>query len=352
MSKPIVVLLHGMGTHTSDSFKNEVLEALNPASLLYPMIGGKFSDLVEIISIGYDDIFNSIREKLANNAGTTEERLTSFVDHDHLPGLIGKINQFENKLNNDEFFYTHWLDALLYRTYFGELVRLKVGSKIVETIHKANSEQRPVHFIAHSLGTAVLHDTLNSVYAKEQGTTNQLDREENPVNAIYMIANLARLVGGGEDPYTSVVNPGTKGMCARLINVHHRMDPFTIPRPYKPPLDGSWIPNHLVQYRLYQDIELTNITQLNIHDIAHYCQDPNLYFDIFESILGFIASDTDRDKGQKEYERVTIRGKVEDLKSSLKEINFRESDSLETVINKWDEFISFLKSMTDESIKL
>ena len=58
--KPTLIVVHGMGIHTGQSFHKEITEALDYALSLYPNWNGKkINDLVNIVPFGYDDIFNS-----------------------------------------------------------------------------------------------------------------------------------------------------------------------------------------------------------------------------------------------------------------------------------------------------
>ena len=75
--------------------------------------------------------------------------------------------------NAGEFFWTHVLDVVLYE-YIADFtipIRESVALQIAKAWHQAdidNDERTVVHFVSHSLGTAVLHDSIG-VLASDPG---------------------------------------------------------------------------------------------------------------------------------------------------------------------------------------
>lgn len=69
--KQVLILLHGMGKHTAESFRQEVVDASNNALSRYESYRPvKFEDKVDIHSIGYDHFFESLREKMASSGSS------------------------------------------------------------------------------------------------------------------------------------------------------------------------------------------------------------------------------------------------------------------------------------------
>ncbi|MCP4390214.1 MAG: hypothetical protein GY802_18115, partial [Gammaproteobacteria bacterium] len=76
---------------------------------------------------------------------------------------------FEASLDSDDVIFTHWLDVILYKLYFGEVVRIHVARKLGDIIAKNSTSE--IHILSHSLGTAVTHDTLSKIYNNDTLTT-------------------------------------------------------------------------------------------------------------------------------------------------------------------------------------
>ena len=292
MSKPIVVVIHGMGVHTKDSFKKEIQTPLDNASERFVSID-KFSDTFEVISIAYDEIWNEIREKLADNAGSISDSLSGITDQGNLAAIATKLTSIEAKFNDDSFLYTHVLDVILYKTFYGERTRVHVAKELVKAIRKANDTNRPIHIIAHSLGTAVIHDVLHKIFENEHTgdipsdlgiDTPNLDPLENQLYSLYMVANVSCVVDGSVDAHKSAVRPGAKKLCGQMINVHHKFDPFTLVKSFVRERSDGWINEQDWDDQIYRDIQTRRVLQVNIHDIGHYLNDPLVYQDIFNTM--------------------------------------------------------------------
>jgi len=76
MSKQTLILVHGMGQSTPDSFKAEFTNGIHKAFELYPKLSGRsVEEYVDIVSIGYNHIFDSKRKQLAKKAEPVEKFL-------------------------------------------------------------------------------------------------------------------------------------------------------------------------------------------------------------------------------------------------------------------------------------
>jgi len=352
MVKPLFLAVHGMGDHTAKDLKENVLTPLDKATEYYSSLE-KFSDSVEFVPITYDEEWNEIRKRLADNAGTVEERLSGLGG---AAQIANKLNEFEAKFGKDSFFYTHWLDVILYRTFYGEMVRVKVAKAILDNLIKAKSEQRPIHILAHSLGTAVVHDTLHKLYqndftqkekAKAGLDKHQVDPEENQLDSIFLIANVSRIVGGGKDPYQSVVKPGTGGICHQMVNVRHVLDPFTLPKPFNPPVNGSWVPTPDLANKVFRLIETKAVTDFNVHSLSHYLSNPSVHDDVFSTVFGrkFKPTSEEKEKARRDFDGTTIQGGFEKVKAAADALDIKNADSIEQFVEEGEKFLQQLKSL-------
>lgn len=299
MSNPVVILVHGMGdfsaprfrTHQRGSFGTDCISALNTALQFYPSLRTlSIEEKVNFVEIHYNHIFDTLRQEMADNGSTLRDWLQGAGATGALgkvPGFIQAALNFEASLGEDDFFYTHWLDVVLYKTYFGEFVRAHVARQLGEIIARNNALS--IHILAHSLGTAVVHDTLSKVYGgayEEEEEVAMLSPDTNKLASVWQIANVSRLANSVlpvADPYRSLVRPGAGGVTATMMNIHHKFDPFTWIRKFSRTNDGRWVPRNVYQ-RDYLDIETADITEVNTHSVKQYLLDPAVHAYLFKRL--------------------------------------------------------------------
>ena len=355
MTEPLILAIHGMGNHDEKDLEKNILEPLNNAAKHFSSIK-KFSTADNFVPIIYDNLWNEIRTKLANNAGPIAKRLEGLPD---AAKIAAALTDFEANLNDDEFFNTHWLDVILYRSFFGERVRVKVARAILENLIKAKSEQRPIFMFAHSLGTAVLHDTLHKLYLKDFSNEDQkeigLDKhqvepEENQIDGIFMIANVSRIVGGGKDPYQSIVKPGAGGICVQMVNVRHDLDPFTVPKQFNPPLDGSWVPKSDLDDDVYRLIKTNEIIDLNAHSLSQYMSNPAVYEDIFTSVFGrsFKPTIPEKNTANAEFKSKTVQGGFDKVKAAADAVDFKNIETIKQFVTEGEKFLEQIKKLKED----
>ena len=132
-----------------------------------------------------------------------------------LPAVVDRINQLEATLSKDSFFTTHWLDVILYYlTLLCEPVRLKVAEVVAARIAEVGGAN--VHVLAHSLGTAVVHDALAKTYGPDNLTAStgkvlNLSPIEHRLGGVHMVANVSRALQTFVKVGSSIVRPGELG---------------------------------------------------------------------------------------------------------------------------------------------
>jgi len=355
-SKPIVVLIHGMGTHTAPkpnsnvrgSFGKECIDTFNKALQMYPALkAGKIEDKVDFVEIHYNHIFDNMRKEMAENGQKFNDLLQGAGLLANVPDLVKKVIELESSLDQDKPLYTHWLDVIFYKLYFGEVVRVHVAEKLAEIISKNGTKN--VHILAHSLGTAVIHDTLSKLY--NQGYADNDDIADlSPVthklSSLWQIANVSRLANSVmpvADPYKSLVKPGSTGCTSTMMNIHHKFDPFTLPKKFARSDNGKWVPPNVFKNK-YLDVETSVITQLNTHSITQYLHDPSVHLYLFNTLGIKMPPKSQRDKAIDDYNNLVIDNAEAKIKKKLNGLVKTNSATLKDYIDAANRLMKFIES--------
>lgn len=340
MSKPKLILVHGMGQHTAESFKKEFNETCKQAFNLYPGYTDKSAeDYVDLVPVGYNDIFDKFRKQMADRSKPVLQRLGQ------IPGMGGdltktvkEIESIEKGINDDDFFQTHWLDVIFYRfTTLGENVRIRVGKAIAEAIATANGGSSQVHVLGHSLGTAVVHDTLAKLYSDhyQLGDNENLDVVMHKLGSLHMLANTSRVLESFVKVERSVVKPGPGGCVAKYTEHRHKLDPITWARPFDPTDNGNWISNDSWFFGRYQLIQPTSVTNQhgNTHSIKHYVFNPLVHLHLFETVFGISMTDKAVQKGHERFIDKTLGGVADNLVQKLSKLKEKNLESVKGVLD-------------------
>lgn len=359
MSKPLIIAVHGSGQHTKAGFAEQISTPLDKASKAFASLGASFSNHFDIEVVEYNSIFDRIRTQLAEDASTLSAKFPKF---NQVPGLIQKITDLGGSFSQDNFFYTHLLDVLLYKSLYGQEVQVRVAKQILQLM--TEHVGRPIYFMAHSLGTAVLHDTLHKLYSNQFSQSEQaeisqqlpyrsLNANEFPIAAVIMLANVSRLIGAGQNPYQSKVKPGTDGICQRFINCRHVLDPFTMIKRFEP--SAGWDNSPFVAFR---QVVIQGVGQVNVHEIEHYLQDPKVFQAIFKVLYNGRFNPTPTESAAVAAAHQTVQGNFSRLVTSLKEaevgISFNpagddviaiDREDIDDIIMQINTLVALLKSL-------
>lgn len=351
-AKSLVLLVHGMGNYPPGSFKAEFIQAANASLQQFQAHkNDKIEDLVELVEINYDGFFNEMRAKMADQASSISERLQGIGALTGLswgPDLVLKLTSIESKFGDDAFLYTHLLDVFFYASLLGAKVRVDVAKQLSGII--AKYPDRKIHIVAHSLGTAVVHDTLALLYRGDfqaNDSIADLNTVTHRLKSLWMIANVSRLISSVNnitDTYTSTVNPSAQGCLDFFYNVRHELDPFTWPAKFDPKDDGSWIPSDDFDLG-YQLLETTVITQLDTHDFSAYIRNPKVSIRLFGRLINFKSDLSEVTAVLEAYQKMDIAGAYQELKESLEEINLRDKGSIKAYIAIGKEFKKLTKQL-------
>lgn len=356
MAKIALLLLHGMGSFTAPSadgdgkpsrgsFAQEFEKASTTALQRYKNHKTEMLEkYVDIHELNYDTWFDKMRTEMANRAKSMNDRLGAVAGVYGVSfgsDLAGRLTQLEDDFGDDSFFYTHWLDVIFYTTMLGAKVRVDTGLKIAELVQKYGTGN--VHVMAHSLGTAVLHDTLHLLYRPESDPNDEipdLDLTNQKLGSVWMVANVSRLVNAFtslSDPLKSVVKPGDDGCTRRFYNVRHKVDPFTWLSRFNPSNNGAWV-SETIYSRFYGNIVTDLVVEANTHSFTQYLEDPKVAELFLYRIIPLKTDTQEMEKIRLDYSAKAIKGAYAALEESFHNLSVKD-------IQSWREFLQAGKAL-------
>jgi hypothetical protein len=304
----VLVLVHGMGEH-APGWSADIVAKLDAVAAQYPAFtsGARFSQRLIIEEIVYDDVLATIvagwgRDALAlgdwaKAAGRPLPKLVSWLRSPLPPNVEG-------------FFWTTAIDPLLYRGFHlvRDQVRARVTKQIADVAKRAMQDgAAEISVLAHSLGTAVTHDSLDALGRKPFEHNEVLTAKRWQFANLFMLADvcqLARNLVADIDYFASLVRPTTAGTaddtyCQFFLNAWHRDDPFVVVAPFRPTTWG----------RNYVPIgPLEHFHQANVHGYTHYLDHPLVHVPIINGALGdLVISDADQAKVLSSYPMTSSR---------------------------------------------
>lgn len=352
MSKNQLLVLHGMGQHTSETFKKEVVDSLKSALKLYPSLKDVDPEAnTEIIGIGYNNIFEQQRSRMADRSKSVQARLAEIpgMKEDLIQSVFTEIQSIEQGIKDEEFFQTHLVDVLMYRfTTLGEHIRIKVAEKIAHAVASVMGGSQNVHILAHSLGTAVLHDTLAKLYTNSwHDQSKDLSVRNNKLGSVHMVANTSRILESFIKVSASVVKPDKTGCTTLYREYRHKYDPITWPRAFNPTDNGNWISNERWHFGFYKLIELTAITsqQGHTHSIQHYIQNPLVHLSLFKEVLGIELSDDQIEQGHQIYIDSTLAAVADELQEKMEQLKELNLENLGGLLKTAETLKSYIESL-------
>ncbi|MCG7928977.1 MAG: hypothetical protein N0E44_02880 [Candidatus Thiodiazotropha lotti] len=329
MSKKLVILVHGMGNHPKGSMIKEFKKALSDRAKAFGIIEQSYFSKADHKEFNYSEYFDLLRKQFADNAEARKKGFKYLTGKGFEEKLLLQLTNFESKLSKDEFFYTHWLDVVLYSTmYFGEKIRLD----FIDFFDKQRKKygHSNIHLISHSLGTAVAHDSLAKYYRTESDPFDNIpDLKTGDFNiaSIWTFANVTRMVNrlnNLTDPIQSTVVTGTDGCSSNFANIRHKYDPFT------------WFLTYNRRMSNYYSVVPTLIRNVNTHDFYEYITEPRVARAMLNLIYEQSITDTQFEKGVSEHKEGTLKEEAKELRDLLKSIWEKPSlDSVKDVVKQF-----------------
>lgn len=289
-NRAVVLLVHGMGTSSRGDFKKEFIRAVTDGAASFGLGNVDVASAVDYQEFNYSGFLDGVRKQFADNAEARRKGFGYLTGKGFEEKLVTQLTTFEKNFGKDEFFYTHWLDVVLYGTmYFGEVLRLEFIKTFEKLLTKYKS--RNIHIVCHSLGTALVHDSLAKYYRAESTPYDDIpDRPLGQFNiaSLWTLANVSRLLNmlnGLQDPLISTVQTGNGGCVNRFVNAHNKFDPIT------------WFKTYNRQMQDIVDVEIETIRNVNTHDFYEYVTEPRIARGLLQIVYGVNVSTAQFNKG-------------------------------------------------------
>lgn len=344
MAKHKIFLVHGMGDvaeNWSDEIQTLIRNLYGSYSSLTDIV--EFDDKFDFVPVYYNDCFDKRRKEWAKNADDVIKLLGD-------GGLDKATRDVLEKAAvapaGDSFFDTHILDVLMYRFLkpVAELVRNRVATRMSGVLDSIPGT-KDWSIVAHSLGTAVTHDTLHAMYTNSQPGIPRLTPGDTRPKLLMTVANVSRVLETDADVYTSNVCPTrnpAKGYCEYFINAHHEWDPFLTVKRFAPADDWPSAADH----KRYVDVKTNAFQKANVHAFDHYLLNPKVHGALFRGLTFKEAiSQSELDDAITKYEASTPIGAFDDLRKKLKDVRPAEEASWKQVVQSWSTFLNLVENL-------
>jgi len=278
--KHVVFLVHGVGRHAEGptgtgsrtAWANDVVAALEAAATSYP---GFRKSQWKLVPILYDDVFfhhltkwDALAKALKD---TPAASVASWMTGAPEPG----------------FLWDAVADVILYRAFpeVREHIITTVASQIAQEITDGGTARCDYSIVAHSLGTAVAHDTVQKLATVGiNGNTVMLARNFS-LNTFCALANVSRLVWATDKAFydDTVVRPPRCGLpperCAveRYLTFRHVADPIPSVVRF---VRKAWTS------RSFGSVDIRHLRAANVHGFTHYLENPLVSGILLNRIVG------------------------------------------------------------------
>jgi hypothetical protein len=351
----LIFLVHGMGDFAA-GWSKSTQKTLQDQYATYKQLKFiPFGQRFELVEILYNDEFEALRKKWRDMNKALGDALKTFgggeigkTDEDL--EVVQKLNGAAGVTDKNSFLNTHVVDALLYYAarQTAATVRESVRKQIFTALKKQVDGGGVIRWsvVAHSLGTAVVHDALHEAFSDEPTEFGEKLAGIAPATCIAMIANVSRLLEWDIDVYLSRTRPGNPddpdAACRSFINAHNTFDPFTQPKAFRPA--AQWPSVATRALGLYHDIETREIEAAEkVHDLDHYLRNPAVHGPLFNCLLGLkVLDDNTISDAHAQYVTHTPLGSFGTFVNALKEFQLGEEDSWAKVFTTWAEFRALL----------
>lgn len=343
MSAPVILLVHGMGTHAPNDITNEFTKGVNQAATYLGLENFNIADKVEFKEYNYSEKLDKIRQDAADYQGSISQYL-NFLSVGRLGNIAKQLSSIEAKFGQDNFLYTHWLDVAYYGlTYHNEEIRLEWAEELSKLILYCHKNGKKLHVVGHSLGTAVVHDALAKLYREkvDLGDNFHLSAASERFESLWMVANVSRLLyilTRFIDPNYSIThdsNSDTAGCANYFYNVRNLFDPFLMVKCYEREIEHG---RH-IQFKEVRKLENDDL-KVNPHDLTEYMACPDVSRIFLYRTLGLKFSLEQQAKALSAYRADSIQGvtqvaydKLMKLVDALGDVS---ADNLDTVEKAYD----------------
>ena len=269
--------------------------------------GDPFDARFTIQRVEFDSIFETFRDGWQQQSANWNKLVVDWGSLGLGGAFVQDIEAFFAGNKPDAFLWTHLADAAL---YMAPTVRAQVQAHVAHTVVDALAAAANAgtlgrwSVIAHSLGSAVMHDSLADLQALA-AQDPVLDAAWTPPRVICMAANVARLlsedVGG---LYADTLAPTGPDHPFSYISCRHELDPFTAILPFDPPAVWTNAPRYadlsgLDEYFLVKEViewieavdDFDKFASVVPHGLAHYLRQSGVAAEVWPRLVGALPSD-------------------------------------------------------------
>lgn len=328
MQKHVIFLVHGMGDFEA-GWAGDAIALLKRAYSEYKISDFiDFDDRFVFKEIEYNHIFEERRKAWKEEAEAINGIL---ISNGFTESAATKLLSLANGATGDSFFKTHILDVIFYRfmPQIADQVKRFVQKSILEVTEEGDFASPPIwSVVAHSLGTAVVNETLHAMFTHP--VSNTLLSHTRKPEVIAMVANVSRVLwndGSIYDRSTVFPHPDrVMGMCTYYLNFQHPLDPFPRIKSFHPP-KPPWRNDMNRDNYILKKIGRTDITDWNVHGFTHYLAHPAVQAAIFRALLFKGAVKDDEIEVQMEAYRQLQIDKVEEVATELAKVKTADVDT-------------------------
>jgi len=341
MPNHVLFFVHGMGEFEAD-WSHGLQAQLREHFQAYKRLREKGTDKnFDFVEINYNDVFEAERQGWLENA---EAAAKAAGTQGMEASLIEELLKAAKAPTGGSFFQTHLLDVVLFYSFaqVSQRVQLHVADQILKRL-RANGENNVPRWsvLAHSLGTAVIAETVHAMFTHDVGGVHLGDAFK--PQYIAMVANCSRLLWNkGGDLYLSKVRPETvngEGTCWKYLNFRHELDPIPQVRPFHPP-PPRWFPADTSHDRVYLDVELSaaDLQSENVHSLEHYLSHPLVHVPLIATLIDQPdwITPAEQTKALKAWRDKSLKNQLlSDAKSKLEALASKPNDPLAKAFGKW-----------------
>lgn len=289
MPARVLFLLHGIGQRAPAGSTNRPADAAAcwskaPVELLIDLAKRYKPDIdigldpgpqgLKIVPLSYCDLIVSQLDQWGELSDDAPAML-----REKLSTLGSEIDALGECTGDDAtVFWNGPVDVFFYRFLMDQAIRTQVREQITKAI---TSDVEDVGFICHSMGTAVLHDTLAEIF-NDPGTFGTISNMNVVLYAA--IANVSTVLKSIADPHVSPVRPigsltssgqGTARVDV-FLNVHRELDPV--------PHIGLFRPKWNKSRSFYLDVDTGPPKWIDVHGLVKYLMNPRVHIPIMNTM--------------------------------------------------------------------
>jgi hypothetical protein len=314
MARHVMFVMHGIGQRAPEGAANKPKEAAANWSTqvvdLLIALAQKYQPGIDvsrnpapngirIVPLAYCDIIVRELEAWASSGSQDVAKAVG----ERFPDIgAGRLAQLEGISQDDaQAFWDGPVDVLLYRLFLDGDIRAQVRDQIAQALvaSSVGGQMPTCSFVCHSMGTAVLHDTLAEILANPQmfGGFANMD-----IHLYASLANVSKVLQSQFNPNESPVRPLGTPSAARFpasvrtfVNAHNFVDPVAHIGMFRP----KWDPNTCD----FVDVEVDRLKWIDVHSFIHYLENPSVHIPILRAAFQIAIDAPTEQKAIKAWEK-------------------------------------------------